>query len=244
MRWTRAALLTRRADLRTAKSCGPDASTPASSWRKKFPRGDGDKKARSPGRARNKLLKPSRAGMPGDPGATVVTNACALLHFAHAAAGAMGTRHSPRPLWADRSCTTRAQCAARRRSVSGCHRPRKRAIQFPSRDARMLRFAIRCASDGSPMVSRLCVCTSRSPDDDRDIRAQHRFVPGCRSRSFAATKLRCSAPQRERFCSKKFSAVLANTCMLASRSGLPVSSVIADGSRPAIAMQLWPAASP
>src|SRR6202023_883380 len=42
-------------------------------------RGDGDKKARSPGRARSKLLKPSRAGMPGDPGATVVTNACAYL---------------------------------------------------------------------------------------------------------------------------------------------------------------------
>jgi hypothetical protein len=26
-----------RADLRTAKSCGPDASTPASSWRNIFP---------------------------------------------------------------------------------------------------------------------------------------------------------------------------------------------------------------
>jgi hypothetical protein len=39
--------------------------------------GDGGKKARSPGRARNKRLKPSRAGMPGDPGATVVTNSCA-----------------------------------------------------------------------------------------------------------------------------------------------------------------------
>jgi hypothetical protein len=39
---------------------------------------DGDKKARSPGRARNKPLKPLRAGMPGDPGATVVTNSCAF----------------------------------------------------------------------------------------------------------------------------------------------------------------------
>jgi hypothetical protein len=38
---------------------------------------DGGKQARSPGRARRKPLKPSRAGMPGDPGATVVTNACA-----------------------------------------------------------------------------------------------------------------------------------------------------------------------
>jgi hypothetical protein len=76
---------------------------------------DGDKKARSPGRARNKLLKPSRAGMPGDPGATVVTNARAY-YSTRAAAGATGTRHSPRPLWADRSCTTRAPYVARMRS--------------------------------------------------------------------------------------------------------------------------------
>src|SRR6185312_13444462 len=40
---------------------------------------DGGKQARSPRRARRKPLKPSRAGMPGDPGATVVTNACVLL---------------------------------------------------------------------------------------------------------------------------------------------------------------------
>src|ERR1700722_700742 len=66
------------ATLRTAKSCGPDAPTLASSFAEATPRGDGGKKARSPGRARNKLLKPSRAGMPGDPGATVVTNSCAF----------------------------------------------------------------------------------------------------------------------------------------------------------------------
>src|ERR1700733_3547288 len=52
------------ADLRTAKSCGPDASTLASSLRIQFA-GDGDKRARSPGRARRKPLKPLRAGMPG-----------------------------------------------------------------------------------------------------------------------------------------------------------------------------------
>jgi hypothetical protein len=40
---------------RTAKLCGPDASTLASSLRKATFAGDGDKKARSPGRARNKL---------------------------------------------------------------------------------------------------------------------------------------------------------------------------------------------
>ena len=72
---------------------------------------DGDKKARSPGRARNKLLKPLRAGMPGDPGATVVTNARAF-YTTRAAAGATGTRHSPRPLSGERFSTTRAPRAA------------------------------------------------------------------------------------------------------------------------------------
>ena len=78
MRWTRAAPKTRalvcgrrsRVVLtpRRWRQVGDDASHHAD---------DGGKQARSPGRARNKLLKPSRAGMPGDPGATVVTNACA-----------------------------------------------------------------------------------------------------------------------------------------------------------------------
>jgi hypothetical protein len=44
---------------RTAKSCGPDASTLVSSWRIQFA-DDGDKRARSPGKARNKPLKPLR----------------------------------------------------------------------------------------------------------------------------------------------------------------------------------------
>ena len=77
MRWTLVVLLTR------ALPCGRRSRvvlTPRR-WRQvsqKCLRGDGGKQARSPGRARNKLLKPSRAGMPGDPGATVVTNACAF----------------------------------------------------------------------------------------------------------------------------------------------------------------------
>jgi len=37
MRWTRAALLTRALTSRTEKSCGPDAPTLASSWRKTIP---------------------------------------------------------------------------------------------------------------------------------------------------------------------------------------------------------------
>jgi len=39
--------------------------------------------------------------MPGDPGATVVTNARAF-YTTRAAAGAAGTRHSPRPLLGER----------------------------------------------------------------------------------------------------------------------------------------------
>jgi hypothetical protein len=59
---------------------------------------DGDKNARSPGRARNKPLKPLRAGMPGDSGVPVASTPV-LSTFAQGAAGAAGTRHSPRPPW-------------------------------------------------------------------------------------------------------------------------------------------------
>ena len=45
---------------RTEKSCGPDAPTLASSFAEAIPRSDGGKKARSPGRARRKPLKPLR----------------------------------------------------------------------------------------------------------------------------------------------------------------------------------------
>ena len=98
MRWTRAALLTR------ALICGRRSRvvlTPRR-WRqvgeRDFTRGDGDKKARSPGRARNKPLKPSRAGMPGDPGATVVTNACVLLPYTRGC-GCNGHPAFPAPPW-------------------------------------------------------------------------------------------------------------------------------------------------
>src|ERR1700675_396014 len=55
--------------------------------------------ARSPGRARHKLLEPLRAGMPGDSGVLVVTRVRSTNTSAHEAAGATGTRHSPRPPW-------------------------------------------------------------------------------------------------------------------------------------------------
>src|ERR1700694_5133970 len=71
--------------------------------------------AKEPGhtRARRKLLKPLRAGMPGDSGVLVVTRVRSTTIMAHEAAGATGIRHSPRPLWAEDSSTARAHGAAR-----------------------------------------------------------------------------------------------------------------------------------
>jgi hypothetical protein len=69
--------------MRTAKSCGPDASTLASSLRRQTA-GDGDKQARSPRRSRRKPLKPLRAGMPGQSGEPTVTTLVCLLQLSHA----------------------------------------------------------------------------------------------------------------------------------------------------------------
>jgi hypothetical protein len=57
---------------------------------------DGGNKARSPGRARSKPLKPLRGEGRIDPTSPVVTNSCAYL-VAREAAGAAGTRSSLRP---------------------------------------------------------------------------------------------------------------------------------------------------
>ena len=59
--------------------------------------GDGGNKARSPGRARRKPLKPLRAGMPGESGGPVALPLCFFV--AQGAAGASGTRHSRLPSW-------------------------------------------------------------------------------------------------------------------------------------------------
>ena len=74
---------------RTAKSCGPDAPTLASSSRRFLLAQPGSDKtlrcgrrwqrARSPGRARHTPLKPLRAGMPGDSG--VLVYSCAFYQY-------------------------------------------------------------------------------------------------------------------------------------------------------------------
>ncbi len=101
MRWTRTTLLTR------ACACGRRSRVVLMPRRWHQVGGgnsvnDGGKKARSPGRARRKPLKPLRAGMPGDSGELAVNTRVHLpLPCAHEAAGASGTRHSPRPLMAE-----------------------------------------------------------------------------------------------------------------------------------------------
>src|ERR1700761_1721617 len=78
MRWTRAAHQTNAlpADGEAMWSRCLDAGI---KLREKFSHDDGDKKARSPGRAWNKPLKPAARGMPDVSGVTVVTNSYATF---------------------------------------------------------------------------------------------------------------------------------------------------------------------
>jgi hypothetical protein len=85
---------------------------------------DGGKRARSPGRARHKLLKPLRAGTSGDSGVLVVTRVRSTTTIAHETAGALGIRRSPRPLWAEDLSTPRALRVARSRvCICNCGKP-------------------------------------------------------------------------------------------------------------------------
>src|SRR6202158_1685318 len=93
--------------LRTAKSCGPDASTPASSLRRHVgPTGGRQASIRkrrgetSPvtGESTKEAVKTIACGNAGCSGATVVTTLVCYLHIAREAAGAAGHPHSPRPL--------------------------------------------------------------------------------------------------------------------------------------------------
>jgi hypothetical protein len=95
----RASTRGRMAQLRTAKPCGPGAPTLASSLRESA--NDGGKKARSPGRARNKPLKPLRRKRREAPGEPVANTLVCTTHFAHEAAGAAGTRRFLRPLFSE-----------------------------------------------------------------------------------------------------------------------------------------------
>jgi hypothetical protein len=135
-RWVRDAVdagmsATNDVDPRTAKSCGPDAPTLASSVRKVFPQAT---VANKPGHRgeRDISRKTIARGMPGVSGVTVVTNACAF-YTPHAAAGASSARHSLRPL-----------------NLSGCDFPGKtRAMQRRERGGVLASWAATRA--GAPL---------------------------------------------------------------------------------------------
>jgi len=96
MRWTQAALKTR------APACGRRSRVVLTPRRRRqVSRGDsaddGDKKARSPGRARNKPLKPLRAGMPGDSGGPVVTTLVCFVLFRTRGRGCIAHPAFPTP---------------------------------------------------------------------------------------------------------------------------------------------------
>src|SRR5882724_4371574 len=112
---------------RTAKSCGPDAPTLASSLRSRVgPTGlrqnisadDGGKRARSPGRARRKPLKPLRAGMPGDSGVLVVTRVRSTTTKCTRGCGCNGHPAFPTPSLGGRFIN--GSGALRREGVKAC----------------------------------------------------------------------------------------------------------------------------
>jgi hypothetical protein len=94
---------------RTVKSCGPDASevgVKSCGGARAQPGGRANiRKATVPKKPDRRgehdiSRKPLRAGMPGDFRCDRCEYSCAVCttHFAHEAAGALGARHSPRPL--------------------------------------------------------------------------------------------------------------------------------------------------
>src|SRR6267142_6358317 len=90
--------------------------------------GDGGKRARSPGRARRKPLKPLRAGTPGDSGVLVVTRVLSTTTSAHEAAGATGIRRSPRPVRGERFIN--GSGASRGEVVKACQKIENRTPSF------------------------------------------------------------------------------------------------------------------
>src|SRR3954453_1711556 len=71
-------------------------------WRQvggKYPAGDGDNKARSPGRARRKPLKPLRAGMPGETGEPRGDDTRVVLFFPTRGCGCIEHPAFPTPLF-------------------------------------------------------------------------------------------------------------------------------------------------
>src|SRR6202021_2891854 len=102
--------------LRTAKSCGPDAPTLASSWWKRFLR-RGWQQSPVTRESTKETVKTMARGMPDVSGVTVVTNACAFYHCARGCGRAERPAFpAPSVFRGTRFCTTRARGVAGRRT--------------------------------------------------------------------------------------------------------------------------------
>ena len=91
-------------------------SRPDRARTKPYSRDDGDKQARSPGSAKEAVKTTRVRECRVFPGATVVTTLVCYHHTAHEAAGATGTRHSPRPLLGEIFMQQLGRTAPRERS--------------------------------------------------------------------------------------------------------------------------------
>ena len=103
--------------------------------------------------------------MPGDPGATVVTTLVCYQHTAHEAAGATGTRHSPRPLFSGR----------RIHAQLGRIAPRERRGVFDANERATLSVVI--ARHRVSPDDRLRRAIRYSRDDDNRIERQRTGYP-------------------------------------------------------------------
>ncbi len=133
--------------------------------------GDGGKRARSPGRARHKLLKPLRAGMPGDPGVLVVTRVLSTNAKCTRGRGCSGHPAFPTPSMGARDkCTARAHRAAgsRTRVCFGClkiesEHPRPLPKQEQERRGWPGRSPAMTKNGGPRQIPRYAACTCLLP---------------------------------------------------------------------------------
>jgi hypothetical protein len=200
--------------LRTAKSCGPDAPALASSWRS--------------------FVGPTGCRQNLNPQATVTTSRspgrARRKPLKPLRAGAPGDPAVP--VVTTRVLSTFAHEAADAAGIRRSPRP-----------------LFEATGSGKPRAhraerSRSCILASGCLKFESRWRGMTTIYEARTRPTLSSSLSQGRRSHRDRFCNKKFSAVDANTCMLASRSALPVSSVITDTSAPATPMQLWPAASP
>src|SRR5712664_4848646 len=90
--------------------------------------------------------------MPGDSGVLVVTRVRSTTIIAHEAAGALGIRHSPRPLWAEDS--SNASGASRRGVINVCLMNTDAPHSQPSSPAKAGDPVFRGVSDGIEKLRR------------------------------------------------------------------------------------------